>query len=398
MLARDSITLMTPNQIPSTSLQWDIFCNVIDNYGDIGVSWRIARQLAKEFGQQVRLWVDDLASFKKICPCIDLNEEIQVISAVEIHAWKSEIPNYQAGDIVIEAFGCKLPQNIEQAIAAKQPGTKWLLLEYLSAENWVESCHALPSIHPQLGVPKYFFFPGFSEKTGGLPRESTLAVERKRYIDDPEARSHFLARLGVSLLPNKAIVISLFSYESPQIELLLDEWSQSDRTIVCLVPIGRNKTNIECYFGAEMHVGTCLNHKNLYVYPIDLLPQEKYDQLLWSCDINFVRGEDSFVRAQLAAKPFLWHIYRQDEDAHLAKLDAFLDRYIVQATPPVASAIVDLNRSWNSQTSNDSIRKAWRDYLENYDELAKHAKNWQKWLIKQQDLCSQLVNFCLPKV
>ena len=44
-------------------LAWDIFCTVIDNYGDIGICWRLARQLRVDDGQRVRLWVDDLTSF-----------------------------------------------------------------------------------------------------------------------------------------------------------------------------------------------------------------------------------------------------------------------------------------------------------------------------------------------
>ncbi|MEO7887531.1 MAG: elongation factor P maturation arginine rhamnosyltransferase EarP, partial [Polaromonas sp.] len=43
------------------SLQWDIFCKVIDNFGDIGVCWRLAADLASR-GHKVRLWVDDASA------------------------------------------------------------------------------------------------------------------------------------------------------------------------------------------------------------------------------------------------------------------------------------------------------------------------------------------------
>ena len=36
----------------------DLFCRVIDNWGDAGVCWRLARQLVRERGAQVRLWID----------------------------------------------------------------------------------------------------------------------------------------------------------------------------------------------------------------------------------------------------------------------------------------------------------------------------------------------------
>ncbi|MBY0444112.1 MAG: elongation factor P maturation arginine rhamnosyltransferase EarP, partial [Burkholderiales bacterium] len=42
----------------NNTVRWDIFCRVIDNYGDIGVCWRLARQLSFEHGFAVRLMVD----------------------------------------------------------------------------------------------------------------------------------------------------------------------------------------------------------------------------------------------------------------------------------------------------------------------------------------------------
>ena len=49
----------------------DLFCRVVDNYGDIGVCWRLARQLDTEHDCKVRLIVDDLAAFRFIAPGID---------------------------------------------------------------------------------------------------------------------------------------------------------------------------------------------------------------------------------------------------------------------------------------------------------------------------------------
>ena len=43
------------------SRSWDVFCRVVDNYGDAAVCWRLARQLADEHGARVRLWIDLLA-------------------------------------------------------------------------------------------------------------------------------------------------------------------------------------------------------------------------------------------------------------------------------------------------------------------------------------------------
>ena len=75
----------------------------------------------------------------------------------------------------------------------------------------------------------------------------------------------------------------------------------------------------------------------LTVRVLPFVPQDDYDRLLWACDVNFVRGEDSFVRAQWAGQPFLWHIYLQDENLHHVKLRAFLQRYAADADGPIDS-------------------------------------------------------------
>ena len=158
---------------------WDIFCTVVDNYGDIGVSWRLARQLAAEHGLRVRLWVDDLASFRKICPDIVLGQESQHSHGVEVRWWREPFPMVSPADVVVEAFACNPPASYVAAMAARKPKPAWINLEFLTAENWVQGCHALPSPHPSLPLVKYFFFPGFVAGTGGLLAERGLAQARR---------------------------------------------------------------------------------------------------------------------------------------------------------------------------------------------------------------------------
>ncbi|MEN9867471.1 MAG: elongation factor maturation arginine rhamnosyltransferase EarP, partial [Pseudomonadota bacterium] len=64
-----------------------IFCQVVDNYGDIGFCWRLARQLVLDYAQQVTLWVDDFASFQKICGSLDLAQAVQAVEGVSIRHW-----------------------------------------------------------------------------------------------------------------------------------------------------------------------------------------------------------------------------------------------------------------------------------------------------------------------
>ena len=113
----------------------DLFCRVVDNYGDIGVCWRLARQLVAEHGCNVRLIVDDLASFRFIAPEIDPAFAQQNFLGVVVIAWSAS-DALQPAEIVIEAFACDPPETYILAMAAVAEKPIWINLEYLSAEAW----------------------------------------------------------------------------------------------------------------------------------------------------------------------------------------------------------------------------------------------------------------------
>ena len=177
----------------------DVFCNVIDNYGDIGVCWRLARQLANEHGLAVRLWVDDLSSFAKLCPEADASLESQHCRGVDVCLWRKEFPEVQPAELVIEAFACNLPDSYIEAMAAQLRQPVWINLEYLSAEDWVESHHKLQSPHPRLPLTKYFFFPGFTKLTGGLLLERDLLARREAFQNDAMQQQAFWQSIGMEL-------------------------------------------------------------------------------------------------------------------------------------------------------------------------------------------------------
>jgi uncharacterized repeat protein (TIGR03837 family) len=327
----------------------DIFCNVIDNFGDIGVCWRLARQLANEHGLSVRLWVDDLNSFAKLCPEADVASEIQECRGVEVHLWRKEFPEVQSGELVIEAFACKLPQNYIEAMAAQIIKPVWLNLEYLSAESWVESHHKLPSPHPSLPLTKYFFFPGFTRQTGGLLLERDLLARRDAFQNDGAQQQAFWRSFGMEMPAPEILKVSLFAYENAALSGLLDAWSAGTQPLLCLVPEGRILTQVGQYFGdVSPSVGKAYTRGNLQVRVLPFVEQERYDELLWACDVNFVRGEDSFVRAQWAGKPFIWQIYPQHDAVHLKKLDAFLMLYGDRLGQPANEALQGMWQAWNS--------------------------------------------------
>ena len=370
---------------------WDIFCSVVDNYGDIGVTWRLARQLVAEHGLAVRLWVDDLNAFTPMCPGADATAAQQWQHGVDVRHWPAAWLPVAPADVVIGAFACQLPAAYVEAMRALPQPPLWLNLEYLSAEDWVEGCHGLPSPQPN-GLRKVFFFPGFTDKTGGLLREGSLLARRDAFQQSAEARRAFLQGLGVDLVPD-ALLISLFAYENPQLGNWLDALATADQSCHLLVPQGRIVAGLSQWLGeGPLHVGDVRTRGALTVQVLPFVSQDDFDRLLWSCDFNAVRGEDSFVRAQWAGRPMLWHIYRQDEDIHLDKLEAFLDLYTQGLSPQARDAINGLWQAWNA---GGDMGQCWKTLLDVWPEVSLHAEQWCLEQALQADLAAALVQFYL---
>ena len=306
-----------------THMQWDIFCKVIDNHGDLGVCWRLTRQLAA-LGEQVQLWIDDGTALHWMAPAgcdgvkvIDWSDPVAVRAAVA-----GPVP-----DVLIEAFGCEpAPELIARFAAgatAEGAHRAWINLEYLSAEPYVERLHGLPSPvfkGPGTGLTKRFFYPGFTPATGGLLREPDLA-ERRADFD----RTPWLAAQQIPWKENESLV-SLFCYEPPALAALLAQLAEGPEPTRLLVTAGRAANAVKAHFSNTSAENSMLHgHGALSISYLPYLAQPDFDHLLWSCDLNFVRGEDSLVRALWAGAPLVWQIYPQDDDAHHAKLNAWLD-------------------------------------------------------------------------
>jgi len=368
---------------------WDIFCSVVDNYGDIGVTWRLARQLVAEHGLAVRLWVDDLNAFTPMCPGADAGAAQQWQHGVEVRQWPAAWLPVAPADVVIGAFACQLPAAYVEAMRARATPPLWLNLEYLSAEDWVEGCHGLPSPQPN-GLRKVFFFPGFTEQTGGLLREGSLLARRDAFQQSAGARQAFLQGLGV--VPEQgALLISLFAYENPQLANWLDALATAAQPCHLLVPQGRIVAGLSQWLGeAPLPVGSVRTRGALTVQVLPFVSQDDFDRLLWSCDFNAVRGEDSFVRAQWAGQPMLWHIYVQDENAHWEKLEAFLAHYRRGLSAEADAALLGLWRAWNM---NGDMGPAWQAARQHWPELQQHARLWALRQAAQPDLATALVHF-----
>lgn len=371
---------------------WDIFCTVVDNYGDIGVTWRLARQLVAEFDQPIRLWVDDLASFGRLCPDLDPAVTSQTHDGVAICRWDPEFdPTWQPGALVIEAFACQLPDAVLTAMVQASPRPLWLNLEYLSAEEWIDDCHGLPSLQSN-GLAKHFFFPGFSPRSGGLLCEGALTAQRQAWQADPAQRQALFAQLGVPPQPARCRYVSLFTYETQALPGLLQAWADGEDPVCLLVPEGRVLASLQPWLGQALPAGAQARRGNLQLVGLPMTDQAGYDRLLWSCDLNLVRGEDSFLRAQWAARPFIWHIYQQENDIHLEKLQAFMARYALGLGVEARQALLDLHLAYD-RGETEQMADRWQQWCRHDAEYLSWARRWPEQVLSGGDLASRLVQW-----
>ncbi len=334
------------------ALQWDLFCHVVDNFGDAGVCWRLAADLAAR-GQRVRLVIDDARPLAFMAPA----------GAPGVQVWPWPGPDYP-GDVVVEAFGCHPPAAFVGAMAGRARAPLWINLEYLSAEGYVERSHGLPS--PQRnGLMKWFFFPGFTARTGGLLREPGVMLARAAF-----ERQDWLARRGLTLRAGERVV-TLFCYDNAAVAPLLADLAHAP-TLLLLTP-----------GAAQAQVGAAPAGVRLHRLP--WLTQADFDRLLWSADLNFVRGEDSLVRALWAGAPFVWQLYPQDDGAHRAKLEAML------AAMGAAAEVAAVWRAWNGAAA-----APWPG-LPPLDPWRAALQPWRSALLAQPDLTTALLAFVAGK-
>ena len=342
---------------------WNIFCRVIDNHGDLGVCWRLASGLAVR-GERVRLWVDDASALQWMAP--------QAPHAVEIRPWTQplRLDGLELGSVLVEAFGCEIPPEFVAAWAATEAKGLWLNLEYLSAEPFVERSHGLPSpvmSGPGKGLRKFFYYPGFTPATGGLLREPDLLARQAAF-----ERSAWLQQQGMAYQGER--VVSLFCYEPKALHALLQQLSRGPQPTRLLVTAGRATAAVRACVAEQTQCN------QLQIAYLPALDQINFDHLLWASDLNFVRGEDSLVRALWAGKPLVWQIYPQSDDAHHGKLEAFLD--LLQAPPSLRA----LHAVWNdiSQAALPALELAlWQQTV-----ATARAR-----LQAQDDLVTQVIRF-----
>lgn len=336
----------------------DIFCQVIDNYGDVGVTYRLAREFKRVYpNKKLRFVINETEELN----LIRKSEDIEIILYKDI----SKIEN--SADLIIESFGCEIPK--EYMDKALKNAKLIINLEYFSAEKWVDDFHLQESF---LGgnLKKYFFIPGLSEKSGGILLDNEF-LERKKKVE--ANKEYYLEKFEIK--EKYDLIGSVFSYEK-NFDSLIEELKKLDKKIILLILSEKTQKNFIKYFDNSN------NYDKIKFVKLPFFTYDKYEELLALCDFNLVRGEDSFVRALLLGKPFLWHIYPQDENTHIKKLESFLEKYCSN------------NKELKQTFINYNINKDDFSYFfKNFKEIEKYNKNYANYLIKNCNLMEKLINF-----
>ncbi len=336
----------------------DIFCQVIDNYGDVGVAYRLAREFKRVYpNKKLRFVINQIEELN----LIRKSEDIEIILYKDI----SKIEN--SADLIIESFGCEIPK--EYMDKALKNAKLIINLEYFSAEKWVDDFHLQESF---LGgnLKKYFFIPGLSEKSGGILLDNEF-LERKKKVE--ANKEYYLEKFEIK--EKYDLIGSVFSYEK-NFDSLIEELKKLGKKIILLILSEKTQKNFIKYFDNGN------NYDKIKFVKLPFFTYDKYEKLLALCDFNLVRGEDSFVRALLLGKPFLWHIYPQDENIHIKKLESFLEKYCPN------------NKELKQTFINYNINKDDFSYFfKNFKEIEKYNKDYANYLIKNCNLMEKLINF-----
>ncbi|MBN2656427.1 MAG: elongation factor P maturation arginine rhamnosyltransferase EarP [Spirochaetales bacterium] len=312
----------------------DITTRVVDNYGDAGVALRLLRSLSlmgREF--RIRLFIDDPSILEILLGGgwrfggAGTVLRLEALS-VSVFDWSDLQPleSEDGPDLLIEMFGGGLPDSYLPAISSGRPeeaaGIVWLNLEHLTAEHWASDYHLTPSFSPDPHLNKFFFMPGFREGLGGLIFDSAFLSLKRKWDGLDRAgkraeRRKLLDRWEIPCGEAQAddIWVSVFSYEK-DFAALVEYACRANDTTLLLSP-GKGTALLEGMMRERGAGGKCLS--------LPFLPQGEWDELLFSCDINLVRGEESLSRAALSGRPFLWQAYPFAEEGQMEKVEAFVD-------------------------------------------------------------------------
>lgn len=377
----------------------DIFCEIIDNYGDIGVVYRTAKELQKIFPEsKIRVFLNRLDEFKKInSQVLDLpSQNIDGIEYITFDYLRDNANELLTAQVIIEAFGCQIPK--EYMEIAYDNSELLINLEYLSAEDWIEDFHLQSSPLGRGKLKKVFFMPGFTEKSGGVIADSNYLERIQRVLENKE----FYEKKYLSDIEDREnkIIGTLFSYEK-NFTPLLEELKKLDKDVVILAMGEKTQDSLRKIlknFSIE-DFRNSLKYGKIEIRFLNFLNQEEYEELINIVDFNFVRGEDSFIRAVLTGKPYMWHIYCQEEYAHMDKIEGFLDKYrrVIENFSD-EDFLLNMEKffkdyNFRKENSLELGKESYLYFFENLAKIEKYNTIFRDFLIQKCNLINKLKDF-----
>lgn len=377
----------------------DIFCEIIDNYGDIGVVYRTAKELQKIFPKsKIRVFLNRLDEFKKInSQVLDLpSQNIDGIEHITFDYLRDNANELLTAQVIIEAFGCQIPE--EYMEIAYDNSELLINLEYLSAEDWIEDFHLQSSPLGRGKLKKVFFMPGFTEKSGGVIADSNYLERIQRVLENKE----FYEKKYLSDIEDREnkIVGTLFSYEK-NFTPLLEDLKKLDKDVVILAMGEKTQDSLRKIlknFSIE-DFRNSLKYGKIEIRFLNFLNQEEYEELINIVDFNFVRGEDSFIRAVLTGKPYMWHIYCQEEYAHMDKIEEFLDKYrrVIENFSD-EDFLLNMEKffkdyNFRKENSLELGKESYLYFFENLAKIEKYNTIFRDFLIQKCNLINKLKDF-----
>ncbi|MBS5037960.1 MAG: elongation factor P maturation arginine rhamnosyltransferase EarP [Fusobacterium sp.] len=377
----------------------DIFCEIIDNFGDIGVVYRISKELKKIFQNvRIRIVLNRLEEFKAINKKVkdtDYQEIDGLICVTEKYV-KENMESFGVSDVFIEAFGCNVPE--EYVKQAKENSKLWINLEYLSGEKWIEDFHLCESLIDSKTLKKIFFMPGFSEKSGGVIIDSGF-LERMKY--GKENRDEVFKKYFKDFDLKDKFIGTVFSYEK-NFENLLETLKNYEKETVLLLMGEKTQKSFSEILKKNLteDYGNIVKYGKITMIYSDFFSQEEYEEIISASDFNFTRGEDSFVRGIILGKPFMWHIYLQEEKAHMDKIKAFTERFkesveVSEEEKNIIESYCNLLEDYNDRDKNslEKGKEDFRIFFEKFEEIDRICEKYSKFLLEKCNLVKKLYKY-----
>ena len=363
-----------------------VLCKVVDNFGDIGVVWRLCCQLSNQIKKEnltskINLIVDDLVSFNKICNSVDSNKSFQIVDNINIFNWNDEklcYDEFSKNDgenlsVILEVFQCGRPSWMEKILFEDKLNrtVQIIMIDYLTAEKYAEDFHCLQSLTRSSKVQKVNFMPGFTNKTGGLIIDS----EWEQLCDYKN---------------NKTLLCYDRNWDA-----LANACKKSNYIEKVLIAPGKGFNSLIKSFYSNF-----IKDSNLKIEELSFMNQNEWDKMLKNCGVLFIRGEESMSRACLSGIPFVWHAYPQSDEYQLIKVRALLERMSVHFKCEdfkIIEKVWILINSAESEVEQEEFEKAILDFFDNAEKLVYGFREFALDLRKNGDLCSNLMTFIKNK-